>query len=44
MFSLGVIKKYKKSSNKGFTNQINGLKWLRLEIESDPYIIIDNNG
>ena len=36
--------KYKKSSNKGFINQINGLKWLRLEIESDPYIIIDNNG
>ena len=24
--------KYKKSSNKGFINQINGLKWLRLEI------------
>ena len=37
--------KYKKSSNEGFINSVNSLKWLRLEIESDPYIIIeDNNG
>ena len=39
-----INKKYENYSNKGFTNQINNLKWLRLEIESDPYVIIEQNG
>ena len=34
--------KYEKSSDKNFINKINGLKWLKLTIESDPYIIIEN--
>ena len=36
--------KYKKSSNEGFVNQISGLRWLKLEIESDPYVIIESGG
>lgn len=36
--------KYKKSSNKGFINQVGSLRWLKLEIESDPYVIIENGG
>ena len=34
--------KYERSSDKNFINKINGLKWLKLTIESDPYIIIEN--
>lgn len=36
--------KYKKSSNEGFINQVGSLRWLRLEIESDPYVIIEDGG
>lgn len=36
--------KHQKSSNKGYINQIKGLNNLKLEIESDPYIIIEQNG
>ena len=36
--------KYEKTANEGFINSVNNLKWLRLEIESDPYVIIDNGG
>ena len=33
--------KYKKISNKGFINQVHSLKWLRIEIQSPPYVIVD---
>ena len=33
--------KYKKISNEGFVNQVNSLKWLRIEIQSPPYVIVD---
>jgi len=36
--------KYKRSSNKGFINQVQSLKWLRLEIDTPPYVIIEQNG
>ena len=36
--------KYKRSSNAGFINQVQSLKWLRLEIETPPYVIIEENG
>ena len=36
--------KHKKSSNEGYINQIKGLNTLKLEIESDPYVIIEQNG
>ncbi len=36
--------RYKKSSNKGFINQVQSLKWLKLEIETPPYVIIEQNG
>lgn len=36
--------KYKKSSNEGFINQVGSLRWLKLEIESDPYVIIESGG
>ena len=36
--------KHQKSSNKGYINQIKGLNNLKLEIESDPYVIIEQNG
>lgn len=36
--------KYEKIANKGFKNEIKSLKWLKLEIESDPYVIIEENG
>ena len=36
--------KYKRSSNAGFINQVQSLKWLRLEIETLPYVIIEENG
>jgi hypothetical protein len=31
--------KYQKFANAGFVSKINHLKWLRLEIESEPYAI-----
>ncbi len=36
--------KYEQSSVSGFINQVNGLKWLKLEIESEPYVIIESGG
>ena len=36
--------KYKKFANAGFISKINHLKWLRLEIESNPYVIVQSNG
>ena len=36
--------KYEQTSNDGFINKVSSLKWLKLEIESDPYVIIEENG
>ena len=44
LLNTKINQKYKNLSNEDFINQINNLKWLRLEIESDPYVIIENNG
>jgi len=39
-----MAEKHKKSSNDGYINQIGGLTSLKLEIESEPYVIIEQNG
>ena len=39
-----ISNKYKKFSKKGYVNQVDNLKWLKLTIESEPYVIIENNG
>ena len=39
-----LANKHKKSSNEGYINQIGGLTSLKLEIESEPYVIIEQNG
>ena len=39
-----INSKYSNQANKGFLNQVNNLKWLKLEISSDPYLIIEENG
>ena len=44
ILSNKISPKYKKSSNKGFINQVGSLRWLKLEIESDPYVIIESGG
>lgn len=44
ILSNKINSKYKKSSNKGFVNQVGSLRWLKLEIESDPYVIIESGG
>ena len=44
ILSNKIDTKYKKSSNEGFINQVGSLKWLKLEIESDPYVIIESGG
>lgn len=44
ILSNKISTKYKKSSNKGFINQVGSLRWLKLEIESDPYVIIESGG
>lgn len=44
ILSNKIDTKYKKSSNKGFINQVGSLRWLKLEIESDPYVIIESGG
>ena len=44
ILSNKISTKYKKSSNKGFINQVESLRWLKLEIESDPYVIIESDG
>ena len=36
--------KYQKSANQGLINEIEYLKSLKLEIESEPYVIIEENG
>ena len=44
ILSNKIDAKYKKSSNEGFINQVGSLRWLKLEIESDPYVIIESGG
>ena len=44
ILSNKIDTKYKKSSNEGFINQVGSLRWLKLEIESDPYVIIESGG
>ena len=44
ILSNKISPKYRKSSNKGFINQVGSLRWLKLEIESDPYVIIESGG
>ena len=44
ILSNKIDTKYKKSSNEGFINQVGSLRWLKLEIESDPYVIIESDG
>ena len=44
LLNTKISQKYKNLSSEDFINQVNNLKWLRLEIESDPYVIIENNG
>ena len=44
ILSNKIETKYKKSSNEGFINQVGSLRWLKLEIESDPYVIIESGG
>ena len=39
-----IAKKYAGQATDGFVNQIDYLKWLKLEIDSDPYLIIESNG
>ena len=39
-----IAKKYTEQTNNDFINQIDYLKWLKLEIDSDPYLIIESNG
>ena len=39
-----INSKYTNAHNKGFINEIDYLTWLRLEITSDPYAIIQSNG
>jgi len=36
--------KHSYSAHDGFINEIEGLKTLKLEIDSDPYVIIEENG
>lgn len=44
IISNKINTKYAKSANEGFINQVGSLRWLRLEIESDPYVIIESGG
>lgn len=44
ILSNKIDTKYKRSSNEGFINQVGSLRWLKLEIESDPYVIIESGG
>ena len=39
-----INSKYEKSEKEGFKNEIEGLMTLKLEIESDPFVIIEQNG
>ena len=38
-----IAQKYASQANTGFINQVNSLKWLKLEIDSDPYLIIEQS-
>lgn len=38
-----ISSKYEKSTNSGFINKVNDLKSIKLDIESDPYLIIEQN-
>ena len=45
IFTNIIAKKYANQANAGFVNRIDSLKSLKLEINSDPYLIIeDSNG
>ena len=44
ILSSKITPKYRKSLNKGFSKQARSLRWLKLEIESDPYVIIESGG
>ena len=37
-----ITPKYANRANKNFYNKIDNLIWLRIEIDSDPYLIIEN--
>ena len=37
-----ISSKYVNQASKGFINQIDNLRWLKLEITSDPYLIIED--
>lgn len=39
-----INNKYKNSATKGFENIVTSLSWVKIEIESEPYIIIEQNG
>lgn len=39
-----IDNKYKSNALQGFQNTVSSLKWLKIEIESEPYIIIEQNG
>ena len=39
-----IIYKYQKSTNAGFINQIEGLTKVKIEIESPPYLIAEQDG
>lgn len=39
-----IEKKYKNKARKGYINTVKYLQWLRLEITSDPYVIIESSG
>ena len=38
-----IAQKYASQANTGFINEVNSLKWLKLEIDSDPYLIIEES-
>ena len=39
-----IDNKYKSNALQGFQNTVSSLKWLKIEIESEPYVIIEQNG
>lgn len=39
-----ISNKYKSHAIEGFENVVDSLKWIKIEIESEPYVIIEQNG
>lgn len=39
-----INNKYKGRALQGFQNTVSSLKWIKIEIESTPYVIIEQNG